>query len=209
MDGSDLTPRQQSVLDFIRIHQQNEGMAPTVREICTHLGLKGPAGVHRILNLLLEKGYLITTRGKKRSWRLAEMPDPRSIPLIGRIAAGAPIEAQENREDDLPLDPLLFGSDACFALRVAGDSMIEAHIMDGDLAIIRPQSQVANGEIAAVLVEDVLPEATLKIFHYRPDRITLEAANPAYAPLVFEHEEMQRVRVIGHYVGIIRRQGYR
>lgn len=206
MDSADLTPRQQSVLDFIRVHQRDESMAPTVREICAHLGLKGPAGVHRILNVLIDKGCLSTTPGKKRSWRLAHGIPGKTIPLLGQIAAGLPLEAVENREDDLPLDPGLFGRDEnCFALRVAGDSMIEAHIMEGDLAIIRPGAAARDGEIVAALVEDILSEATLKILRRRPGVIELEAANPAYPPLVFEGEEQDRVQILGTLVGVVRR----
>jgi len=205
MDGSDLTPRQQSVMDFIRIHLRDENMAPTVREICAHLGLKGPAGVHRILNVLIDKGYLLTSPGKKRSWRLAHEIPGDTIPLIGEIAAGLPLEAQENKEEDLPLDPKMFSRDNCFALRVKGDSMIEAHIMEDDLAIIRSNAVARDGEIIAALVEDILPEATLKILRKKSGRTELEAANPAYAPLIFVGQEQEKIRILGTLVGMIRR----
>jgi len=206
MDASDLTPRQQSVMDFIRLHQRDEGMAPTVREICTCLGLKGPAGVHRILNVLIDKGYLLTTPGKKRSWRPANEIAGSTIPLLGSIAAGLPLEATENKEEDLPLDPRMFCRDEnCFALRVQGDSMIGAHIMEGELAIIRSSAAARDGEIVAALIEDILPEATLKILRKKPNRTELEAANPAYPPLVFAGEEQERIHILGTLVGVIRR----
>ncbi|GAB6909676.1 LexA repressor [Desulfosarcina cetonica] len=204
---SDLTPRQKSILDFIIAFQREHRIAPTVREIGDHFGLSGPAGIHRILNILKEKGYLLAEPGKKRSWRFSDHAAMSGIPLLGNIAAGAPIEAVAVDGDDLPLSPGLFGCKECFGLRVKGDSMIEAHIMDGDLAIIRPQPRVDSGTIAAVLVQDLLTETTLKIVRYTRAVLTLEPANPVYAPLVFKGPQRSRVRVLGKYVGLIRKIG--
>jgi len=156
---SDLTPRQKSVLEFIIAFQQEHRMAPTVREIGAHLGLSGPAGIHRILNILKDKGYLVAEPGKKRAWRFSKDVIAPGVPRGGTIAAGLPLEAVENFETELAVSPAMFGCECCFGLRVKGDSMIDAHILDGDLAIIRPQRRVENGEIAAVLVRDLLPEA--------------------------------------------------
>jgi repressor LexA len=99
----------------------------------------------------------------------------------------------------------MFGCDNCFGLRVGGDSMIEAHILDGDLAIIRPQRQVENGEIAAVTVEGTLPEATLKIIRRDQHSMSLVPANSTYAPLVFKGPQRKRVAIIGKLVGVVRR----
>ena len=200
----DLTPRQKSVLSFIRDYCRRFGMPPSVREICSGLGLKGPAGVHRILNVLIEKGCLTTTAGKKRSWRLTDMTKPR-IPVLGKIAAGLPIEAIANSEEDLPLNPEIFGCDECFLLRVQGDSMVDAHIVDGDLAVIRPQHAVQNGQIAAVMIEDTLPEATLKIVRRTRNVTELHSANSSYPPLAFKGKKQTGVRIIGKFVGLIRR----
>lgn len=201
----DLTPRQKSVLDFIIAFQQEHRMAPTVREICAHFGLSGPAGVHRILGVLKEKGFLISEPGKKRSWRFSKENTGQGIALVGRIAAGVPIEAIENFEEELAVSPKLFGCDHCFGLRVRGDSMIEAHILDGDLAIIRPQQRVENGEIAAVTVAGTLPEATLKIVHHNRYSVSLSPANSAYSPLVFKGPQRKGVAIIGKLVGVVRR----
>jgi repressor LexA len=141
---SDLTPRQKSVLDFIISHLQEHQIAPSVREIAAHLGLSSPGGIHRILNLLKNKGYIYTGDGKKRSWRLSGELSGKGIPLIVSIAAGPPLEAVENFEEEVSVSPSVFGTDTCFGLRVVGDSMINAHIMDGDIAIIRPQKNVAR-----------------------------------------------------------------
>jgi hypothetical protein len=110
---SDLTPRQKSVLDFVVAFQQAHRMAPTVREICAHLGLSGPAGIHRILGVLKDKGCIISEPGKKRSWRFSKEKTGLGIPLVGTIAAGIPIEAIENFEEELAISPKLFGCDQC------------------------------------------------------------------------------------------------
>ncbi|MGD9368626.1 MAG: transcriptional repressor LexA [Desulfobacteraceae bacterium] len=203
--SDDLTPRQRSVLDFIVAFQKEHRMAPTVREIGEHLGLSAPAGIHRLLNVLKDKGYILAEPGKKRSWRLARKISGSGIPLLGAVAAGVPIDAVENVEEELMVDPGLFGYKRCFGLRVRGDSMIGANIADGDIAIIRPQRQVNNGEIAAVLVEDLLTEATLKIVQLTKTALTLKAANPKYRSLVFRYSSRERVSIIGKYVGIVRR----
>lgn len=200
-----LTPRQKSVLEFIRTCQQQTGIVPSVREICAHLGLKGPAGIHRILRLLEKKGYLVSTPGKKRSWRLPGEPPRKSIPVLGGIAAGVPIHTHENREEELPVDSSLFGADECFALRIQGDSMIEAYIADGDLAVIRPQDNADNGQIVAVIVDNILPEATLKILRKKSTAVELHAANSRYPPLVFRGRQQGRVKILGRLAGVIRR----
>jgi repressor LexA len=202
---SNLTPRQKSVLDFITAFQQEHRMAPTVREICAHLGLRGPAGIHRLLGVLKDQGYIISEPGKKRSWRTRVENTGQGIPLVGTIAAGVPLEAIENVEGELAVSPGLFGCDLCFGLRVSGDSMIDAHILDGDLAIIRPQQRVENGEIAAVTVEGQLPEATLKIVRRDRYSLSLMPANSAFSPLVFKGPQRKGVAVIGKLVGVIRR----
>ncbi len=180
-------------------------MAPTVREICAHLGLSGPAGIHRILGVLKEKGYIISEPGKKRSWRFSKENTGMDIALVGSISAGVSIEAIENFEEELAVSPALFGCDNCFGLRVKGDSMIEAHILDGDLAIIRPQQRVENGEIAAVTVAGTQPEATLKVVYRNRYSLTLVPANSTLSPLVLKGPQRKGVAIIGKLVGVIRR----
>lgn len=202
---TDLTPRQKSVLEFILHFQQKYCMAPTVREIGAHFGLSAPAGIHRILNVLKEKGYLLAEPGKKRSWRFHREVTGFGIPVVGTIAAGLPVEAVENFEEELAISPEMFAGGPCFAVRVKGDSMIDAHIMDGDLAVIRSQPRVESGEIAAVMVEDLLPEVTLKIFRRTQAALYLEPANPAYETMVFKGPRRKRVSVLGKMVGVVRR----
>ena len=115
------------------------------------------------------------------------------------------MEAVENFEEELAVSPSLFGCETCFGLKVKGDSMIGEYIVDGDIAIIRPQKRVENGEIAAVVVEDLLPEATLKRVRRSRSTLILEAANPAYDPLVFKGRSRSQVRIIGKFVGVVRR----
>ena len=122
------------------------------------------------------------------------LPKTNRIPLVGTIACGAPILAEENIEETVACPE---GVKADFCLRCKGDSMRDARILDGDIVYIRQQSEVENGQIAAVLVED---EATLKRVYLSPDSIVLQAANPAYAPLVYSGEEMANIRILGRAV---------
>ena len=206
MDFGDLTERQQSVLAYIIEYQKRYAISPTVREIAGHLKLKSPGGIHRILNILKDRGYLHADTLKKRAWRSTiSFPVVGGIPLVGTIAAGDPIEAIEHTEEDLAISPSVFGCEQCFGLRVRGDSMIDAHIMDGDLAIIRRQARVESGRIAAVLVEDVLTEATLKIIRRTQNALTLKPANRSYKSMVFRGQARKRVKIIGKLVGVVRR----
>ena len=206
----ELTPRQLSVYEFILHHHQQYGMAPTVREICDAMGLRGPAGVHRILNILIDKGFIETIPGKKRAWRPVFSPEAgwnaeKTLPLAGPIAAGSPISIYDHVEEYLPVDPALYGHESCFAVRVTGDSMIDAHIADGDLAILIPVADVDDGSIAAVIVDDLLTEATLKIIRRRKNAIELHSANKKYPPMVFKDKDRGKIRIVGLYVGLIRR----
>lgn len=201
----DLTPRQQSVLAFVSDYQRENSIAPTVREIAAHLGLASPSGIHRVLNVLKDKGYIVSEDAKKRSWRSVRPLPGGGVPLLGNIAGGAPIEAIEYPEETLAVSPEMFGGGQCFGLRVRGDSMTGAHIMDGDLAIIRVQPRVENGQIAAVLVRDMLSEATLKIVRRKGNVLTLEPANRRYKSLVFKGVERRRVSIMGKLAGIVRR----
>ena len=200
-----ITKRQQQVLDFMARYQAGHGFPPSVREICKGLGLASPGSLLKHLRVLEAEGHLSREPGKKRAWKLTGGdPAGPSIPLVGHIAAGTPILAEENREDDLPIDPGMFGCPDCFALKVSGDSMIEAHIQDGDLAIIRPLEEFTDGCIVAVLVESMEAEATLKILRRINGRLEFHPANSAYKPLVFEGSDRRRVRVLGRLVGLIR-----
>ena len=201
-----VTERQKQILDFIRLFQKREGFPASLREMCQGLELASHGSLIRHIRLLEAQGLIHSLSGKKRAWKIveAQSTDEPSIPVLGRIAAGAPILAQEVVEEHLPINPSFFGSPEAFALRVRGDSMIEAHIQDGDIAIIRPQHESDNGAIVAVIVEGIEPEATLKIFRSGNDQIELRPANKFYDSLVFSGSERSRIKILGKLVGIIR-----
>lgn len=205
MQFDDLTPRQLSVLNYIIEYQTKHAIAPSVREIAAHLGLRSPGGIHRVLNILRDRGYIEAESERKRAWRFCGRIPGKGIPLVGDIAAGDPIEAVEQAAEELPIAKDLFGKGRFFALRVRGDSMRDAHILDGDLAVIRIQSRVEKGQIAAVMVKGILSEVTLKILRRTQQTLVLEPANPAYKPMVFKGRERRKVVIIGKLAGVIRR----
>jgi repressor LexA len=201
-----ITYRQKQIVDFITDFQAREGFPPSLREICKALGLVSAGSLIKHMRSLEAEGLIKGTPGSKRAWKLVD-PTSKSgpvIPVLGQIAAGQPILAQENREDELPINPSFFGSPEAFALRVNGDSMIEAHIRDGDLAIIRPQQESENGSIVAVIVGGVESEATLKIIRMDHEKIELRPANQSYEPLIFTGKDRSRIKILGKLIGVIR-----
>ncbi|MEW6349793.1 MAG: transcriptional repressor LexA [Thermodesulfobacteriota bacterium] len=206
-----ITTRQEELLRFIAEFKRRRLSSPSLEEMCNALGVTSRGSLLKHVRALEESGYLKRASGKKRDWNLTERAwkfvgravSP-SIPLVGHIAAGTPILAEENREDELPVDPAFFGDNEAFALRIRGDSMIEAHIQDGDLAIIRPQPEAHDGQIVAVQVDGMEAEATLKVLRTGRDTVELHPANSRYEPIVFKGKERARVRVLGRLVGVIR-----
>ena len=169
--------KQQDILEFLRAFTAENGYAPSVREICAAVGLRSTASVHYHLAELKRQGQIDIDENKNRAITLSEDHQPGRIPIIGTVAAGMPILAQENIEGYLPWD----GEDTCFALRVQGYSMINAGILDGDHVVVRPQSTADTGDIVVALLDD---EATVKRF--RRDThggIWLLPENPDYQPL--------------------------
>jgi repressor LexA len=201
-----ITERQKQILDFMSVFQAREGFPPSLREICKSLGLVSTGSLMKHIRSLESQSLIRGTPGRKRAWKLVNFRHQTTpfIPVLGRIAAGRPILAQENKEEELPINPSFFGSHEAFALRVKGDSMIEAHIQDGDLAIIRPQQEAENGSIVAVILEDIELEATLKIFRIDNDHIELQPANEAYEPLIFRGRDRSKIKILGKLVGVIR-----
>ncbi len=169
--------KQQDILEFLRAFTAENGYAPSVREICAAVGLRSTASVHYHLAELKRQGQIDIDENKNRAITLSEAHQPGRIPIIGTVAAGMPILAQENIEGYLPWD----GDDTCFALRIQGYSMINAGILDGDHVVVRPQSTADTGDIVVALLDD---EATVKRF--RRDThggIWLLPENPDYQPL--------------------------
>jgi repressor LexA len=195
-----LTQRQREIYDFIRSKIQGRGYGPTVREIGTQFGIKSPNGVMCHLKALQKKGLIQREPNMSRAIRLmgdSPMGDiaPTTLPLLGRIAAGSPLEAVENAE---VFDLADLRSEHSFMLKVTGDSMIEEHIADGDYVIIRRQDLARDGQIVAVQDED--HGATLKRFFREKNRVRLEPANHTMAPIYRDN-----VKVLGVLTGVIRK----
>lgn len=201
MDRS-LTEKQQRILEFVASAMEREGRPPTVREIAAAFGIKSPKGVSDHLAALERKGYLERSR-TSRGLRLTEGPfhaEFRPLPLVGTIAAGVPITAEENVTDWVAVPEWVVGKgEKAFLLTVRGDSMIGDLIGDGDLAVIRQQPSADSGDLVAVRLGD---EATLKRLHREGKTAELRASNPAYAPIPLEGEDVQ---ILGKVIGILRR----
>jgi len=201
-----LTERQRRILDYITNTVDDRGYPPSVREIGDAVGLHSPSSVHAQLATLAEKGLLTKDPTKPRAIRVERETGPirskgRSdvieVPLVGRIAAGGPILAEQNLDDSLTLPRDLVGSGTLFALTVKGDSMTGAGIMDGDTVVVRQQATADEGEIVAALIDD---EATVKRLSRRGGKVRLLAENPDYDPI-----EPDEVSLLGKVVAVLRR----
>jgi repressor LexA len=201
-----LSSKQGQVLTFLMDFNAQYGFPPTIRELCNHFGFKSLNTAHFHLRSLERKGYIRIHPGKGRGITLPEahrLPG-RKIPVVGRIAAGAPILAHENIEDFLGMDQGFFGVEKSFAVQVKGDSMVDAHIEDKDYVIIKIQQQAKNGDIVAALIDD---EVTLKYFYRSGNQVSLKAANPKYPPLIFKKGDARSFRILGVMVGLVRKKG--
>jgi len=200
---NELSGRQKELLDFLKDFLTEKGFPPTLREMASHFGLKGPRGPQKILNILQEKGYIRKIRGGSRAIEILGFSSSNtvSIPILGRVRAGEPILAIENIQGYINLDRTLVSSGDVFLLRVQGDSMIDAHIQDGDFALVKPQSNAENGEIVVALIED---EATIKKIFMKRDLIQLEPANSTMQPIVVKKGE-KKISIVGKVVGIFRK----
>ena len=192
------SPNQQRILDFIKSEIELKGYPPSVREICAAVGLKSTSTVHAHLNSLEKQGLIRRDSTKPRALEVLDGSHQRgrSVPLIGRVTAGQPILAIENIEDYLVLPQSMLGGDDIFCLRVQGESMIEAGILDGDIVVLRQQDTAENGEIVVALVDD---EATLKRIFYEDDRVRLQPENAAMAPIYAD-----TVTVLGKLIALFR-----
>ena len=202
----ELTLIQERVFSFLKDYLGEKGFPPTLREIASHFGLKGPKAPQKTLTILERKGYIRKVPGGSRAIEILGLPPIHlsqilSIPIIGRVQAGEPILAIENIEGYINLDRNLVSSSDVFLLRVQGDSMIDAHIQDGDFALVKPQPNAENGEIVVALIED---EATIKRIFQKRDLIRLEPANPRMEPIIVKKGE-KKVTIVGKVVGIFRK----
>ena len=200
---SHLPKRQREILELIRQRIQERSAPPTLIEIGEHFGI-GLSTVQEHIAALESKGVIERIKNRARGIRLIEQESftPRSIPVMGLTTAGQPSMAFENYEGHLAVDGSLIKGERVFALKVCGDSMIEAGILDGDMAIIRQQDEVENGSPALVLVDN--EEATIKRFYNRGRKVELRPANQAMEPI---HVDAKRVRIQGKVIGVFRAYG--
>jgi repressor LexA len=198
-----LTPTQRRVLDFLREFVERHRFAPTAAEIANRFGIAVKNGFY-YLELLERKGYIRRKRHHPR--RIEFVGENLSrfavrIPVLGRVPAGGPREAIEEVEGELLLDPDLVGEGEVFSLRVKGDSMTGAHICDGDHVVVRSQARAEEGEIVVAVIDG---EATVKRFRRWKGKVRLEAANPAYPPIVVP-AGAPSFRIAGKVVGVYRK----
>lgn len=191
--------KKMQILEFIRSEIESKGYPPSVREICTAVGLKSTSTVHAHLTRLEEEGYIRRDATKPRAMEIIEAPlsRGRSVPLVGKVTAGLPILAQQNVEEYFTLPQSLVGNGEVFALCVQGDSMIEAGILSGDYVVVREQNHAENGEIVIAMMGD---EATVKRIFYEKNLVRLQPENSSMAP-IFARE----VTVLGKVIALFRR----
>lgn len=202
---SQLTARQQQVYDFLAEYISARGYPPTLQEIAQHLHVSGNLGVLRHLKALERKGMITRSPGSSRSIALVgrARSDSVTLPLVGTVRAGLPQLADEEIEAYLTVDSSLVKDKDSFLLRVMGDSMIEAHIMPGDLIVVRPQSAAENGEIVVALIDG---EATLKRFYREREEIRLKPENSAMKALIYRADDTE-VQILGKVTGLCRSLG--
>ncbi len=206
MASDDISDRQRQILHLIIETVERRGYPPTVREIGDAVGLRSSSTVHSHLSALVDHRYLRRDPSKPRAIEVVDdgsrgdlrRAPVRDVPLVGRIAAGTPILAQEDIEEIFPLPTELVGHDPVFMLRVSGDSMIEAGIFDGDLVVIKRQADANEGELVAALIDG--EEATVKRFHREGEKVILIPENRSYEPMVFE----DGVEILGKVVAVLR-----
>lgn len=196
-----LTKRQREVLDFIRYYIEKEGIAPTIRETAQHFRFASPLSVQIHINALIKKGYLTKSPLKTRGLKIIGLsaPSGRRLPLLGKVRAGKPIIALEEPEAHITVDTNLFKHKDAFALRITGDSMVDAGILENDIVIIKPEKEPANGSIAVVLIHD---EVTVKRFYKEHDKARLVPENKAMLPAILKISEIQ---ILGVVIGVIRK----
>ena len=198
-----LTKRQESILAFITRYVDQHGYPPSIREIGPAFGIKSLRGVTIHLDALERKGY-IRRESTSRSIQVLSSDSGRAeayvrLPILGAIAAGAPLLAEQNIEGEMAVPrAMLGGVEGAFLLHVRGDSMVDAHILDGDIVVIRPQQIAENGEIVAALLGD---EATVKRFRIEGEESALAPANRAYQPIPLRGKD---IRLIGKVIGLLR-----
>ncbi len=204
-----LSGKRLQILSFIADNQRDRGYPPSVREIGEAVGLTSSATVHTHLAVLQREGYLSRDPSKPRAIQVHFDPDTESklppgavhnVPLVGDVAAGTGVLAEENVEELLPMPEQFIGTGPAFMLRVRGDSMVEAGIYDGDFVVVRQQPEADNGDVVVAGIGD--GEATVKTFSRRGAQVVLTPANAAYEPMVFDGND--EVTIFGKVVTVVR-----
>jgi repressor LexA len=208
-----LSDKEQKILDFVSKQVEEMGYPPSVREICSAVGFSSTSTVHGYLEKLKEKGLIDKDPAKPRALRVIKRKSNTTfkkslpifmgrelaeVPIIGRVTAGQPILAVENIEDTFPLPVDYVQNSTSFMLRVKGDSMIEAGILDNDLVLVRQQSTANNGDIVVALIGD---EATVKTFYKEKDYVRLQPANKYFEPIIVK----DNISILGKVTGVFRK----
>jgi len=212
-----LKDREQKILDYMKNEIKLKGYPPTVREVCGALNIKSTSTAHKDIDSLVKQGYIVKDPSKPRALMVVdgdgsaapEMADPFfedmeradviEIPVVGRIAAGTPILAEQNIEDTFPVPTRYIGNGTNFMLTVRGESMIDAGIMDGDYILVRQQQTANNGDIVVAMVDGFESEATVKTFYKEQNHIRLQPQNPTMSPLI-----VQDAKILGKVHGVFR-----
>ena len=207
-----LKDRQQQILKYMKDEIRAKGYPPTVREICSALGIKSTSTVHKDIETLVKQGYIIKDPSKPRALMVvdndedsappsyaAEVSETVEIPVIGRIAAGTPILAEENVEDHFPVPARFLHGKTNFMLNVRGESMIEAGIMDGDYILVEQQNTANNGDMVVAMIDGFESEATVKTFYKENGHIRLQPENSSMSPII-----VNDVTILGKVRGVSR-----
>lgn len=214
-----LKDREQKILNYMKKEIKTKGYPPTVREICGALGIKSTSTAHKDIESLVKQGYLVKDPSKPRALMVVDpisgqhdtsgpssvesavsmRDDIVDIPVVGRVAAGTPILAEQNIEDSFPLPARYAGRGTNYMLRVRGESMIEAGIMDGDLILVQQAETANNGEIVVAMIDGFENEATVKTFYKEKGHIRLQPENSAMSPII-----VNDVKILGKVKGVFR-----
>ena len=204
---SKLTDREQKILTYMKKEIKKKGYPPTVREICNALNIKSTSTVHKDLETLSEKGYIVKDPAKPRALMIknayasvsAETTNVVDVPLVGRIAAGTPILADEHIEDVFPVPARYVRGGVNFMLVVRGESMVNAGIFDGDYILVEQKGTANNGDIVVAMIDGFESEATVKTFYKEEDHIRLQPENDLMSPII-----VQDVKILGKVKGVFR-----
>ncbi len=211
---AELKEREQKILDYMKEEIRTKGYPPTVREICAALGIRSTSTAHKDIENLVRHGYLVKDPSKPRALMVVDPSEDQGhtsyaggparhdivdIPIVGRVAAGTPILAEQNIEDSFPLPARYAASGTNYMLKVRGESMIEAGIMDGDLILVQQAETANNGEIVVAMIDGFESEATVKTFYREDGHIRLQPENSAMSPII-----VNDVKILGKVKGVFR-----